>query len=96
MGQNDTAINKESKSTPEIKTPSPPIDLQIYLWIFYYKRTLLPQPGTRVVIHNRPKYKASGAPHGEPGWYIGIAMEHCRCHKAYIPNKIFEQILDKV
>ena len=24
--------------------------------------------------------------HGVDGWYIGPSIEHCRCHKCYIPN----------
>ena len=32
---------------------------------FYYKRTPLAPPGTRVVINGRPNDRASWSPHGE-------------------------------
>ena len=38
----------------------------------------LDPPGTRVVIHDRPKDWSSWATHGEPNWYILPAMEHYR------------------
>ena len=38
---------------------------------FDFNHTPLAPPGTRVVMYNRPKYRASWAPHGEYGWYIG-------------------------
>ena len=53
-------------------------------------------PGKIVVLHNRPKDIASWAPHGEPVWYIGPAMEHYRFHKAYIPKTRAERISDTV
>ena len=53
-------------------------------------------PGTIVVIHNRPNDCASWEPHGEYGWYILSAIEHCRCHKVYIPKTRAERISDTV
>ena len=47
-------------------------------------------------MHNIPNDRASWAPHGEDRWYIGPAMEHCWCHKSYIPKTISEQISDTV
>ena len=38
---------------------------------FYYNRTPLAPPGTRILIHNRPNDIASWAPHVEYGWDIG-------------------------
>ena len=50
----------------------------------------------RVIFHNRPNDHALWAPHGEVGCYIGPAMEHYRCHKAYIPKTRAERISDTV
>ena len=63
---------------------------------FDFKRTSLCQPGTRVVMHNRPNDCALWDPNGEYGWYIGPAMEHYRCQKSYIPKTRAERILDTV
>ena len=38
---------------------------------FDYNRTPLAPQEIRIVIHNRPNYRASWAPHGEDVWYIG-------------------------
>ena len=63
---------------------------------FDYNKTPLSPPGTTVVVNYRPWDKASWAPHIEPGWYIGSAMEHCQCHKPYIPKTRAEMISDTV
>ena len=39
-----------------------------------------------------PNYRSLWAPHVEYGWYIGLAMEHYICHKAYIPKTRSESI----
>ena len=59
---------------------------------FDFNRTPLAPPGTRSVIHNRPNDRASWAPYGEYGCYIGPEMEHPRCHEAYIPKTRAERI----
>ena len=39
--------------------------------------------GTRVIIHETPKDRASWAPHGVPGFYLGPAMDHYRCFRVF-------------
>ena len=39
--------------------------------------------GTRVIIHETPKDRASWAPHGIPGFYLGPAMDHYRCFRVF-------------
>lgn len=51
---------------------------------FDYNRTPLAPPGTRVLSHDKPDKRASWAPHGEEGWYVGPAMEHYRCYRIFI------------
>ena len=68
-GQITTASNNKSEYTPSINNSSLTISLHIYIFgEFDYIRTPLAQPGTRVAIHNRPKYGTSRAPYGEPVW----------------------------
>ena len=47
-------------------------------------------------MHTIPNNHASWAPRGEYGWYIEPAMEHYRCHKAYITKTRAERISDTV
>jgi hypothetical protein len=39
--------------------------------------------GTYVLIHNSSQTRSSWAPHGEPGFYLGPALKHYRCYRAY-------------
>ena len=52
---------------------------------FNYNRTPLAPPGTRVIVHDKPDNRASWAPHGIHGWYIGPSLLHYRCYKCNIP-----------
>jgi hypothetical protein len=36
-----------------------------------------------VVIHNRPSQRGSWDPHGEPGLYLGPAVNHFRCFRVF-------------
>ena len=38
--------------------------------------TPLVPPGTKFVVHENPKKRASWAAHGVDGWYLGPAMDH--------------------
>jgi len=38
----------------------------------------LAPPGTKVIVHETPDVRASWAPHGANGWYIGPPLEHYR------------------
>ena len=75
----------------------PHLSAYIHLYVgFDYNCTYISQPGKIVVNCDRPKDRASWPSHGEPDWYIRPAMEHYRCHKAYIPKTTVEQISDTV
>jgi len=63
---------------------------------FDFNRTPMAPPGTRVVAHEKPSQRASWAPHGEDGWYIGPALEHYRCYKVYINKTRAERTVDTV
>jgi hypothetical protein len=63
---------------------------------FDYNRTPLGPLGTKVLIHEKPATRESWAPHGDPGWYIGLAPNHYRCHKVYAINTGAERTSDTV
>jgi hypothetical protein len=65
---------------------NPHLSAHAYLFgNFDFNRTPLAPPGTRVVIHEKPRQRASWAYHGVDGWYIGPSQEHYRCVKCYLP-----------
>jgi hypothetical protein len=41
-------------------------------------------PGTRIIAHEMPHRRRTWTPHGQDGWYIEQALEHCRCYTVYI------------
>ena len=53
---------------------------------FNFNQTPLAPPGTRVLVHETTKQRASFAPHGVDGWYIGPSVDHYRCYNCYIPS----------
>ena len=63
---------------------------------FDFNRTPLVPPGTKIFMHNRPNDCALWAPHVEGFWYIELAMEHYRFHKAYVPKTRSGRISDTV
>ena len=53
---------------------------------FNFNQTPLAPPGTRFLVHKTTKQRASFAPHGVDGWYIGPSLDHYRCYNCYIPS----------
>ena len=53
-------------------------------------------PGTRVIIHEKPGNRASWAPHGSKGWYVGPAPHHYRCWTVYVDKTRSERVGDTV
>ena len=39
--------------------------------------------GTRILIHDKPTARASWAPHGVPGFYLGPALQHYRSYRTW-------------
>ena len=54
---------------------------------FDFLRTPLAPPGTKVIFHNKPSQRASGAFHGQEGWYIGPTLDHYRNITAFFPKE---------
>jgi hypothetical protein len=61
---------------------------------FDYNATPMAPPGCKVLVHEKPSQRASWAPHGVTGWYLGPAIEHYRCYRCYVakPNQNGSQI----
>jgi hypothetical protein len=49
-----------------------------------FKRAPMAPPGTRIIAHETPNQRRTWAPHGQYGWYLGLALEHYRCYTVYI------------
>ena len=64
--------------------------------MFSFNKTPMAPPGTRIILHEKPKQRASWDPHGKEAWYIGPAMKHYRCITGYIPSTMRERISDTV
>ena len=47
---------------------------------FYFNRTPLAPPGTRVVVHEKPNNRRTWDPYGVDGWYLGPAPDHYHGH----------------
>jgi hypothetical protein len=51
-------------------------------------------PGCEIIAHEKPSQRCTWAAHGQPGWSLGPAMQHCRCQNVYITATASERILD--
>ena len=62
--------------------------------MFDFNKTPLAPPGTKLIIHEKPSQRKSWAPHGVFAWYVGPALEHYRCIRAYVLSTFKERITD--
>jgi hypothetical protein len=63
---------------------------------FSHNATPLAPPGTHMLIHEKPAQRASWAPHAVDAWYIGPALDHYRCYRAWVWSTRSEIISDTV
>ena len=63
---------------------------------FDFNRTPMAPPGTKVVVHVKPKLRASWGYHGEDGFYTGPALEHYRCIQCLMTDTRRIRIADTV
>ena len=61
---------------------------------FDLNKTPIAPLGTKVIVHEKPANRGTWAPHGVDGWYIGPAMEHCRCFRVWITDSRHERVAD--
>ena len=50
--------------------------------------------GSKVVVHDKPAIRASWAPHGTHGYYLGPAPSHYRCYRVWTTNSRSIRISD--
>ena len=50
--------------------------------------------GSRVVVHDKPAIRASWAPHGTHGYYLGPAQSHYRCYRVWTTSSRSIRISD--
>ena len=53
-------------------------------------------PGTKILIHEKSSKRATWAPHGQEGWYLGPAMDHYRCYSTFVNKTRTERISDTI
>jgi hypothetical protein len=51
---------------------------------FYFNRTPLAPPGTRVNAHDKPDQLTSWDPHRVDGYYLGHVLDHYRCYQVHV------------
>jgi hypothetical protein len=59
-----------------------------------YNKTAFGPPGCKIIAHEKPSKRRTWEAHGQPGWSLGLAMQHYRCHKVYITATASERIVD--
>ena len=64
---------------------------------FDWNRYVLAPPGMAVLVHEAPKtQRGTWAPHGQPGFYLGPAMSHYRCHRVWVTSTAASRVTDTV
>jgi hypothetical protein len=59
-----------------------------------YNKNAFGPPGCNIIAHEKPPQRRKWAPHGQPGWSLGPAMNHYRCQYVYITASASERIVD--
>jgi hypothetical protein len=65
-----------------------------YHGLIDYNKTAFVPPGCKIVAHEKPSQRRTWAPHGQPGWSLGPAMNHYRCQNVYITATASKRIVD--
>jgi hypothetical protein len=63
---------------------------------FYFNRTPLAPPGTRVIAHARPDQRASWDPIRVDGYYLVPTLDHYRCYQVHVTKTKGTRIVDTV
>jgi hypothetical protein len=59
-----------------------------------YNKTAFAPPGSNIIAHEKPPQRRTWAPHGQPVYSLGPAMNHHRCQNVYITSIASERIAD--
>ena len=54
--------------------------------VYDYNAHPITPPGFNVVVYEGPGQIGTWQDHGVDGWYIGISLNHYRCHILYVPK----------
>ena len=63
---------------------------------FDFNKTPLAPPGCPVLVYDPPNIRASWAPHGTDGFYVGPAPNHYRCFTIYMPDTKRTRVSDTI
>jgi hypothetical protein len=63
---------------------------------FYFNRTPLAPPVTKVLIHEKPDIRQTWAPQAVEGWYLGPALRHYRCYRVWAWATNAERVADTI
>ena len=63
---------------------------------FDFNATPMTPPGTKILIHEKPKQRGSWTVHGEDGWYTSPAINHYRCYHCYCISTATPRYADTV
>ena len=63
---------------------------------FVYNKTPLFPPGSKVLIHEKPRTRHSWGLRSNMGWYVGPSLNHYRCVRVYLPDSKSEMITDNI
>jgi len=53
---------------------------------YIFDRTPIAPPGMKILCFEPPDQRATWAPHGTPGYYVGPALHHHRCYTVFLPD----------
>jgi hypothetical protein len=59
-----------------------------------YNKTAFSPPGCNIIAHEKPSQRRTWAPHGQPVYSLGPAMNHYRFQNVYITSTASERIVD--
>jgi hypothetical protein len=65
-----------------------------YNGLIDYNKTAFAPPCCKIIAHEKPSQRRTWAPHGQPVWSPGPAMDHYRCQNVYITATESERIVD--
>ena len=65
---------------------------QIFVTFDFTTTTMAPTL-TKSIAHERPSQRATWSKHGAAGWYIVPSLEHYRCYKLFVTERISEIVM---
>jgi hypothetical protein len=63
---------------------------------FDFKAHPIAPAGCAVIVHEKPAIRASWAPHGVSGYYLGPAVAHYRCYRTWITHTNTVRVTDTI